>query len=193
IYGMTIAVTQTAEGLPRRAFTVGDVLRMVDAGILGHDERIELIGGEIVPMSPKGIRHERLKQWVNKRLARGLTDAYEVIPETTFYLSDDTFIEPDFVVYPASSGLENLSPETCLLAIEIADSSLSYDLGRKAAIYAHFGIRELWVMDVVAQRVVVHLSVSQKGFQDIFEFSFEHEIAPSLVDGLTLDLSAYKV
>ncbi|MEM1378770.1 MAG: Uma2 family endonuclease [Pseudomonadota bacterium] len=190
---MNIAVTQTAEGLPRRAFTVKDVLRMVDAGILGHDERFELIGGEIVPMSPKGIRHERLKQWVAKRLFRDLPDGLEVIPETTLYLSDDTFIEPDFVVYPTNSGLENLSPETCLLAIEIADSSLSYDLGRKAGIYAQFGIRELWVMDVVAPRVVVHRKVNSNGFENISEITFEQTLEPTLLEGFTLDLSNYKV
>ena len=53
--------TNAAEGLPRRRFTVRELERMTAAGILGEDERIELIGGEIVPMSPKGNQHEILK------------------------------------------------------------------------------------------------------------------------------------
>ena len=54
--------TSAADGLPRRAFSVADVERMVQVGLIGPDERIELIGGEIVPMSPKGIRHAVVKQ-----------------------------------------------------------------------------------------------------------------------------------
>jgi hypothetical protein len=52
--------TTAAEGLPRRRFTVAELEQMVAAGILDEDERIELIGGEIVPMSPRGDQHEKL-------------------------------------------------------------------------------------------------------------------------------------
>jgi len=57
---MNNRVTHAAGRLERRAFTVSDVSRMVDAGVLGRDQRFEPIGGEIVPMSPDGIRHEHL-------------------------------------------------------------------------------------------------------------------------------------
>ena len=57
---MNVHVTRAADGLPRRPFTIADVERMVEVGLIHPDERFELIGGEIVPMSPKGIRHERL-------------------------------------------------------------------------------------------------------------------------------------
>jgi Uma2 family endonuclease len=53
--------TTAAEGLPRRRFTVAELEQMVAAGILDEDERVELIGGEIVPMSPKGNQHEIVK------------------------------------------------------------------------------------------------------------------------------------
>ena len=58
--------TQAAEGLPRRRFTVAELEAMVAAGILDQDERIELIGGEVVPMSPKGNHHEILKAALNE-------------------------------------------------------------------------------------------------------------------------------
>ena len=54
-------VTSAAEGLPRRRFTVAEVEAMVAAGVMEEDERVELIGGELVPMSPKGLEHEILK------------------------------------------------------------------------------------------------------------------------------------
>jgi Uma2 family endonuclease len=188
----TVPITRAAEGLERRAFTVRDVIRMVETGVLGRDERFELIGGEIVPMSPKGIRHERLKLWLNENLVRGLSDAYQTIPETTFYLSDDTFIEPDFVFHPRDSGLENLSPETCLLAIEIADSSLTYDLGRKAKLYAEFGIKELWVVDVNMMTITVHIVPGQSGYGTISANVAADVLKPICVKDFSIRFSEYR-
>ncbi|WP_306120194.1 MULTISPECIES: Uma2 family endonuclease [unclassified Roseitalea] len=189
---MNIRVTDAAEGLMRRAFTVDDIWRMVETGIIDPDERFELIGGEIVPMSPKGIRHERFKAWLNRQLVKGLPDQLMTIPETTLYLSDDTFIEPDFVVYPADSGLEKLSPETCLLAVEIADSSLAYDLGRKARLYAEFGIGELWVVDVNAMAVTIHRDPADGAYGSIERTGFDTGLVPARIGDFALDLSGYR-
>ena len=76
-------------------------------------------------------------------------DNVAVAPETTFRLSEDTYLEPDIVICPRDSWPAGLSGGNVLLVVEIADSSLSYDMGRKAALYASFGVRELWVMDAV--------------------------------------------
>jgi hypothetical protein len=138
-----LRTTQAAEGLRRRAFTLAEIEAMVEAGIIAENERFELIGGEVVPMSPKGLRHERLKTWVMRQLAKQLPDTIGFTPETTFRLSPDTFLEPDFVLYDTAVGLEGLNGATCLLAIEIADTSLDYDKGRKALIFSGFGISEL--------------------------------------------------
>lgn len=189
---MNIRVTTAAEGLDRRAFTVKDVLRMVESGVLGRDERFELIGGEIVPMSPKGLTHEMLRQWLNERLVKDLPDHAQTAAMTTFYLSDDTFIEPDFVVYPRDSGLQNLSPETCGLAIEVADSSLAYDLGRKARLYAEFGIGELWVFNVKASKVTVHRAPVDGVYQAISEHGFDQTLTPERAGGFSLDMTAFK-
>ena len=189
---MNIRVTTAADGLERRAFTVKDVLRMVETGVLSRDERFELIGGEIVPMSPKGIHHEVLKQWLNETLVKSLPAHLQTIPETTFYLSEDTFIEPDFVVYSRDSGLQNLSPETCLLAIEVADSSLAYDLGRKASLYAEFGIGELWVFDVKARQATLHRAPVGDGYGKIETRGFDTTLMAERADGFLLDMTGFK-
>jgi Uma2 family endonuclease len=147
--------TNAAEGLPRRRFTVVELEAMTAAGILDEDERIELIGGEIVPMSPKGNRHEILKAALTVYWARKLPADLMLVTETTFRLTADTYLEPDFVFYPKATGLAGLSAETAPLVVEIADSSLAYDLGRKASLYASFGVVELWVIDAV--RLVTHV------------------------------------
>ena len=76
-------------------------------------------------------------------------DDCRLAPETTFRLSEDTYLEPDIVIYPRATGLAGITGPNVLLVVEIADSSLRYDMGRKAELYAAFGVRELWVIDAV--------------------------------------------
>jgi Uma2 family endonuclease len=141
-------VTQAAEGLQRRRWTVAEIEAMVQAGIIDEDERFELIDGEVVPMSPKGIRHEVIKVSLGKWWNRRLPDSFVLAQETTFRLSESGFLEPDFVFFKRETGLANLNPANTLLAVEVADSSLRYDTGRKAMIYAAHGVCELWTINV---------------------------------------------
>ncbi|WP_306120198.1 MULTISPECIES: Uma2 family endonuclease [unclassified Roseitalea] len=179
-------MTQAAEGLPRRPFSIADVERMVEIGVIGRDERFELIGGEIVPMSPKGIRHERLKELVNVWLVQHYVPGYRVIPETTFRLSDDTYLEPDFIVYGTDTDLAELRGDNCLLAIEIADSSLAYDLGRKPQIFAAFGVRELWVIDARTLQTHIHRDPTPTGYRTVLQRSPEDRLTALAVPGHAL-------
>ena len=149
------ATTQAAEGLMRRRWSVAEIEAMVAAGIIAEDERFELIGGEIVPMSPKGLRHERLKYALARFWMKRLPDGVGLIQETTFRLDKDTFVEPDFLFFREADGLASLSPATALLAVEVSDSSLDYDLKRKTQLYAVHGVREVWVID--AETMVTHV------------------------------------
>jgi Uma2 family endonuclease len=97
--------TQEAEGLPRRRFTVAELEAMVAAGILDEDERIELIGGEVVPMSPKGNHHEILKGALLEYWIERLPKRFRMIPEITFRLSSDTYLEPDFIFFDRAAGV----------------------------------------------------------------------------------------
>jgi Uma2 family endonuclease len=121
---MVTPTTTAAEGLPRRRFTVAELEQMTAAGILHEDERIELIGGEIVPMAAKGAHHEVLKTALNIYWARRLPADLLFTTPTTFRLSTDTYLEPDFVFYPKAGGWKGLSAATAQLVVEIADTSL---------------------------------------------------------------------
>jgi Uma2 family endonuclease len=171
-------VTRAAEGLPRRRFTVTEVEAMVAAGVMDDDERIELIGGELVPMSPKGNQHEVVKTALLDRWYRVRPQECSLTPETTFRLSEDTYLEPDIVVYPRAVGLKGLSGSTVLLVVEIADSSLRYDVGRKAALYASFGVRELWVIDAVKRAAHVFRSPSDGGYREAKDFGASERLVP---------------
>lgn len=185
--------TTAAEGLPRRRFTVTELEQMTAAGILDEDERIELIGGEIVPMSPKGHQHEILKVALTLYWARSLPADVLFATETTYRLSADTYLEPDFVFYPKAAGIRGLNAETALLVVEIADSSLGYDLGRKAALYAAFGIRELWVIDAVKLITHIHRSPTATGYRSIIERAPDEPLVPEKLPALAVTLSALEL
>ena len=171
-------VTRAAEGLPRRRFTVAEVEAMVAAGVMKEHERVELIGGELVPMSPKGNRHEVVKKALNRRWMRRIPDDIDLIPETTLRLSEDTYVEPDFVIYPLGIPLDQVTAADALLVVEIAASSLGYDMGPKAALYAGFGVRELWVVDAVKLTTRVFREPSENGYGDARDFAGSGLLSP---------------
>src|SRR5215471_7074356 len=113
---MNVAATTAAEGFPRRAFTVEDISRMIEAGIISEDEKFELIEGEIVMMASKGIAHERIKSAVNIALARALPDHLTLGVEVTLRLTNTIMLEPDLAVFPkevfkrSRSGFAQLDP-----------------------------------------------------------------------------------
>jgi Uma2 family endonuclease len=189
----TPMTTTAAEGLPRRCFTVAELEQMVAAGILHEDERIELIGGEIVPMSPKGNHHEVLKSALNIYWVRSLPADLLFTTETTFRLSQDTYLEPDFVFYPKVSGWKGLSAATARLVVEIADSSLSYDLGRKAGLYAAFGIAELWVIDAVTLQTRIHREPTPTGYRSVVDLPSSHRLVPGSAPALAVVLSVLEL
>jgi Uma2 family endonuclease len=182
--------TNAAEGLPRRRFTVAELEAMTTAGILEEDERIELIGGEIVPMSPKGNQHEILKAALNIYWARKLPADLMLVTETTFRLTTDTYLEPDFVFYPKATGIAGLSAATVRLVVEIADSSLGYDLGRKAGLYASFGIGELWVIDAVRLVTHIHREPMPSGYRSVTTLSKDERLIPLTEPALVVALGA---
>ena len=176
--GSAARVTSAAEGLPRRRFTVAEVEAMVAAGVMEEDERVELIGGELVPMSPKGNHHEVVKIALLRRWYRVAPDDLDLAPETTFRLSEDTYLEPDVVVYPNSLEPKDLRGENVLLVVEIADSSKHYDMGHKAKLYAGFGVCELWVVDAVRLIARVFRQPAAEGYRETRDCSPAERIVP---------------
>ena len=173
----------SADDLPRRAFTVAEVERMVELGLLHEDDRIELIGGDLVEMSPKGNRHELVKQALLKLWFKAAPDEIELIPETTFRLSPDTYLEPDVCFYDRTTGIAGLNGDTALLVVEIADTSLGFDLGRKAPIYSSFGVRELWVIDAATLKTHIHRDPGPDGYRAIEVREPGETIAPGFSGG----------
>ncbi|MBT3070064.1 Uma2 family endonuclease [Rhodomicrobium sp. Az07] len=180
--------TQAAEGMLRRRFTLDELEKMTAAGILGEDERIELIGGDVVPMTPKGNHHEVVKAALNWHWARRTPDHLRFVPETTLRLASDTYLEPDFVFFDRETGIAGLSAETAHLVVEIADTSYAYDIGRKAALYAMFGIPELWVIHAVKLETRIHRQPSLTGYRTTSDIAADRCLVPAFCESLAVML-----
>jgi len=182
------ATTQAAEGLPRRMWSVAEIEAMAELGIFQEDDRFELIGGEIVPMSPKGNRHEIYKGSLLQFWLQHKTAKYSIIPETTFRLDEHSFIEPDFVFYDAAVKVPQLAPSNTWLAVEISDTSLSYDLGRKPRIYSNAGVKALWVIDVNSLVTHVFSHPGIDGYREVKTVERDQIIVPDFAPELAVKL-----
>jgi Uma2 family endonuclease len=157
--------TQAAEGLPRRRWTVSEIKAMVAQGIILEDERFELVGGEVVPMSPKGVRHELVKKALQQRWIPLIAGSpVDLLTETTLYIGIDEFREPDFLFWPRSIPLQDVTAASALLIVEVADTSLRYDLQTKAPAYAKLGLREYWVIDATTLVAYIHRDPAPDGY-----------------------------
>ena len=183
-------VTRAAEGFDRRSFSVAEILRMQDAGIISDDENFELIEGEIVPMQAKTHVHELLKSALTLAVARALPDALWLGVESTMYLSPDTFVEPDLVIYPNGLRLEDVRGSKILLAVEVALTSLAYDRDLKPQLYARHGVRELWVVDAARRATFVHREPDRGGWRSIVERGPGEALTTDSLPGFSIRLEA---
>jgi len=139
---------------PRR-LSVEDYHRMIQAGILEEDERVELLEGVIVAMSPQNDPHAWPVEWLNRLFVRLLGDEYRIRPQLPLTLGDRNEPEPDLAVVRAGPRTKGRHPQTALLVIEVAGDSLRKDLKVKGALYARFDIPEYWIVNLGAEVVEV--------------------------------------
>ena len=181
--------TRAADGMERRAFTVEEVEAMVAAGIVGANERFELIGGEMVPMSPKGTLHEWVKRKLNRHFQIEAGPAFDVLVETTVRLDAQSFLEPDFCVVRSTAAPAPVAASDLFLAVEVAASSLAYDLGRKIGLYAAFGVPEVWVVDAATHVTRIHRRLGAEGYADIRDLGPAERLVPVRVPQLAVKLA----
>jgi Uma2 family endonuclease len=131
-----------------------------------QDERIELLHGALVAMSPQGSRHALVLSRLVRQLVIALGARAEVRPQCPLAISDDSEPEPDIAVV-APGAYQDAHPTTALLVVEIADASLQKDRGIKARLYAACGIPEYWIVNLVDRVVEVHTQPRAEGYQRV--------------------------
>ena len=162
---------------------------MIEAGIIREDERFELIEGEIVPVSPSHDPHERTKSALVLALTGWLPADLWFGVQSSIYLSEKTFIEPDLCVFRRELKSHDVQGSDLLLAIEVADSGLTFDRGTKALLYAKHGARELWVIDVATKITSVHTGPTEVGWTNVREVAQDETLRAIAVPELELRIA----
>ena len=173
----------------RYRFSVEDYHRMADSGILATDDRLELINGEIISMSPIGSRHIAVVNHLTQYLVSMCKAKALVQVQNPILLGDHSEPEPDLsVVKPRddyyASGLPTASDT--LLVIEVADATLEYDRQIKLPLYARHSIAEAWLVDLVTNRVEVHRQPTREGYEQMQRFEGDQVVVSQSFEEIQL-------
>ena len=190
---MTTTAAVSPPQTDRRLFTVAEYAAMAEAGILREDERIELLEGEIVRMAPIGNPHLFSTDALNMLMAPGLVGRAIVRVQGSIRLDDHTAPQPDVTLLRPRGNYytESATPADVLLVIEVADSSLDVDMGRKATLYAAAGIPELWVANLRTGEVVAHTDPVGTEYTAIRTIPADGNICPQAFPDLVLQLREF--
>ena len=142
----------------RHRLTAADFRRMGEVGILGPDDRVELIAGEIIDMSPIGSLHAALVRAIATALTHHVRDRALLAVQDPLALDDTSQPQPDIAVLRPRADFyaaAHPGPADVLLVIEVADTTLAFDLDVKVPLYAAAGVPEAWVIEAASRRTHV--------------------------------------
>jgi Uma2 family endonuclease len=182
-----MAATPAATEVPgRRWFTVDEYLRMAEAGILHEDDRVELIDGEIIQMSPIDDPHvEGVTRFTDVFAGAIAAHRMRLYTQNPVRIDQHNDPQPDVVVArPGTRGAPR--PADVLLVIEVADTSLRYDRQTKLPLYARAGIPEAWLLDVNGRTLEVHRRPGPDGYALVRPYRLGEKVAPEALPDLAI-------
>ena len=145
------APTAAVPARENRKFTVAEYYRMAEVGILGPEERVELIEGDIIVMPPIGPGHAGSVDIVSNLFVRKLDDRFIIRSQNPIHLDDGSEPQPDIAVARPRDDYYTAAhptPADILLIVEVAQSSLEYDRDIKAHLYGRNAVPETWVKNL---------------------------------------------
>jgi Uma2 family endonuclease len=185
-----------ADTVTRKRFTAHEYHRMAEAGILRDRERVELMDGEILVMSPIGPRHDACIGSGNRVLVRAAGDDAIVFPQNSVRLDLYYEPQPDLALLRPRSDFyasRHAGPGDILLIVEIADASLAYDRDVKAGVYAAAGIPEYWLADLTTSVLWRYLSPERDAYRSVEALQRGQSIAPSQLPACLVPVDAFLI
>ena len=161
-------------------FTVEEFQRMAETGVFSEDERLELIRGEIVEMTPIGDPHALCVMLIGDTFA-DLRPAGIVSPQNPLRLPGQQSVpQPDIVLLRRRPDFRARPPrvEDVLLLVEVSDSSLAYDRDVKIPLYAESGVPEAWLVDLNSKTIFVYRRPSPEGYREVRQYRRGDTISP---------------
>jgi Uma2 family endonuclease len=169
----------------RKLFTREEYDRIAEKGLF-EGQRIELVEGEILCMSPIGTKHNVTVDLAGELCRSIFGSGYRIRVQSSFIVPGETELELDVAVVPGRARDYLLrNPDTAALIVEVAETSLAYDTSIKAGLYARAGVPDYWVLDVVTPRLIAHRDPGEMpeqpygfGYRDVRVYQAGEEIAP---------------
>lgn len=181
-----------ATDISRHRFSRDDYHRMATAGILSEDDRVELLDGEIVNMSPIGPRHNTVVDRLNRFFTKLSGESFICRTQGSISLPGASEPEPDLVLLRfRDDEYENElpTPADILLIIEVAESSTAQDRETKRDLYATAGIGEYWVIDLKTNELISHVNPDGANYQKVNAVRRDQSIHPLSLPDVELNLA----
>ena len=166
--------------LERRLWTVEEYHEIAEAGILREDDRLELVQGEVITMSPVGVKHIACVNRLNELLTIHFRGRTVVSVQNPVRLDDLSEPQPDIVLldyrddfYASRAAMA----EDVLLVIEVSDSTLAYDRQIKRPLYAKSGIPEYWLVNLIDNTIEVYRKPEAGNYRERFVIDKEGSIS----------------
>ncbi len=179
--------------VPRHRLTRRDYYRLGEAGILGEGDRVELLEGQLVDMSPIGPRHTIITDNLLNLLVVDFRGRAQVRCQEPVVLDDGSEPQPDFAMvrrpwvgYPHTHP----GPEDIFLLIEVADSSLDFDRTVKLELYARACVREVWIVDLTTDGVLVHRGPSGGEYGSVVRVEAPGVLEVEALPGVAIPVAA---
>ena len=180
------------ETVQRRKLSVDDFHRIGAAGILGEDDRVELIDGEMMEMAPIGSVHLAMVNRLSRMLNRGAGTQAIVSTQNPIALPPRSEPQPDVALLkPRADDYKGSLPAAAdvLLVIAVSDTTLAYDRDIKTPLYARHGIPEVWIFDIQGGVLMVNRDPAPNGYQHVSTPNNSETISPLLLPRVTIDLA----
>ena len=165
---------------PRRhAVSVEEYMRMGEAAVFAPDARLELIEGQIIEMAPIGDAHASIVAILTRLFVRQAGDAGFVWVQNPVIVGKRSMPRPDLALLKAREddySTRHPAVDDVLLAVEVSDSTLAFDVGTKVPLYARCGVAEAWIVDVNGAAIVVHRKPGAKGYASVSTVSGDEQV-----------------
>jgi len=176
---------------PRR-FTVEEYYKMAEAGVLGQDERVELIEGEIIVMSPQGPRHASSSSLATKWFVLHCSDRCTVRIQLPIHLDNSSEPEPDVVLAVLDEddyGDHHPAPKEILMVMEVSDSTLEFDRVRKSRTYAKAGIGQYCLLNVQSRELEDYRHPSEDGYRSKQTYSVDESFKLAAFPSISVNVA----
>jgi Uma2 family endonuclease len=175
------AMEDTPVSVRTKLWTRDQYERLVEIGAFAPEERVQLIEGEIVEMTPQSAAHAAAIELVQHALHKAVP-ALSVRVQSPLALGAESEPEPDVAVVPGSPRTRaDRHPSSAVLVVEIADTTLTFDRTRKQAIYAQARIPDYWIVNLVERVLEVYREPEGPAYRTVLRLSVGETIAPIAV------------